>query len=52
MRVALVQRLASSPDDVGGRIEVGLADLKVDDVHPLGFESPSLGQYLKRGLGA
>ena len=38
--------------DVGGRVEVGLADLEVDDVAALRLERARPHQDFERGLGA
>ena len=49
---ALVQGLGGGLDHVGGGVEVGLADLQVDDVFALGFQGPRLDQHFEGGFGA
>jgi hypothetical protein len=49
---AAAQGLHAGLDDVGGRVEIGLADLEVDDVAALGFQRPRPHQHLEGGLGA
>ena len=38
--------------EVPGGVEVGFANLQVDDLPALGLQSPGLGQHFKRGFGA
>ena len=52
VRPALVeQRACGRLADVGRRVEVGLADLEVDDVAAGGLERPGAGGGLEGGLG-
>ena len=51
VRVAVREGVAAGLDDVRRRIEVGLADLQMDHVHPLGLQPSSLCQHLEGGLG-
>ena len=51
MGVAGVEGLSRRVDDVPGRVEVGLADLEVDDLAALRFECPRASEDLKRRLG-
>jgi hypothetical protein len=46
----LIQGLLRSLDDVAGGVEIGLADLEVNDMAALGFQSPGPHQDFKRGL--
>jgi hypothetical protein len=46
------QRLDGGLADVVRRVEVGLADLEVDDLAALGLEGPGPGQHLERRFGA
>jgi len=52
MRVPAVQGVHGGLDDVGGRVEVRLADLQVDDLAARRFERPGSRQDLERRLGA
>ena len=49
---AVVERLLGGLADVDRGVEIGLADLQVDDVVALGFPGASLGRSLESGLGA
>ena len=51
VRPAVAQGVDAGLDDVGGRVEVGLADLEVDDVAPLRLERAGADQDFKRGFG-
>src|SRR5437588_10308198 len=51
MSLTALQRPYPGLDHIARCIEIGLADLKVDDVSPLRFESPGSGKYLERRLG-
>ncbi len=48
--VAVAQRLDGGFDDVGRRLEVGLADAEVDDVLALALERIGARQHLEGGL--
>ena len=50
MGKAFVQRVTSRIDDVGRRIEIGLADLEMDDVAALFFKCARFHQYFECGL--
>ena len=50
--VALLQRFDAGSYDVGGSIEVGLADFEVDDVLALRFEGAGANQNFKGSFGA
>ena len=52
MRGPALQRLDRGVGDVGGGVEVGLADLEVDDAAPLGLEGPGANQDFEGGLRA
>src|SRR2546423_3630450 len=52
MGKAFVQRIASRVDDVAGRIEIGLTDLKMNDVAALRFKCARLYQNFEGRLGA
>ena len=52
MGVTIVQGALGGFDDVRRCREIGLADLQMDDVPPLGLELAGLGEHLKRGFGA
>ena len=49
---ALVERPLGRLADVGRRVEIGLADLEVDDRPALGLERAGAGADLERALGA
>ena len=44
------ERVGCSIDDVRGRIEVGLADLQMDDLAPLRFQRPGPTKNFERGF--
>jgi hypothetical protein len=46
----VTQRPAAGLDDVGGGVEVGLADLEVDDLVPPGLERLGLREHREGGL--
>ena len=48
----LAQGVNASVDNIGGRVEIGLADFEVDDVLPLFLERASAVQDFKCGFGA
>ena len=50
--IALLQSANAGVNDMLWSIEVGFANLQVDDFPALGLERPRLGQYLESGLGA
>jgi hypothetical protein len=50
MREALVEGIDAGVDHVARRIEVGLTDLKVDDVVALGFEGAGTHQDFESGF--
>ena len=52
VRVAFVHRVLRGRDDVRRSLEVGLPDLEVDDVLPLGLQRLGLRQDFERGLGS
>ena len=52
MSEALVQSVGRRVDDVGRRIEIGLADLEMNNVAALRLERSRLDQHFERGLGA
>ena len=52
VRVTLAEGPHARLDDVRRGVEVGLADLEVDDVPPLCLESPRPGEDLERPLGS
>ena len=52
MRLARVQRGRRGVADVERRVEVGLADLQVDDLATLSFERSRAGENAERGLRA
>ena len=52
VRRAGVERRLGRLADVGRRVEVGLADLEVDDRAALGLERAGAGGHLERALGA
>ena len=51
VRLALVERALGGFADVGGRVEIGLADLEMDDRSALGLERARAGADLERALG-
>ena len=51
MRPTAAQRLHASVDDVGGRVEIGLADFQMDNIIALGFEGTGPDQYFEGSLG-
>ena len=51
VRGAVVEGPLGRVADVGGRVEVGLADLEVDDLLALPLEGLGAGQHLEGGLG-
>ena len=50
MSLAALQGRNTGRDDRRGRVEVGFADLKVDDVPSLRLERPRLREDLESGL--
>src|SRR4029453_6697997 len=52
MREALMQRIACRVDDVCRCIEIGLPNLEMDDVAPLGLQRSRLHQHFECSLGA
>ena len=52
MRPALAEGINAGLDDVGWRIEIRLADFKVNDALALALERARLVQNFKGGLGA
>ena len=52
MRPALIERLLGRLDDVLRRVEIGLADLQVNDAAALRLQRAGLHQNLERGLDA
>src|SRR5271166_3695947 len=52
MGIALAQSVHSGLDDVGGRVHVGLADLKVNDVSSLALQSASTHQHFEGSFGS
>jgi hypothetical protein len=49
---SFMKRVDSRLDDVGGRVEVGLADFQVNDFFALLFERAGAVQNFKGGFGA
>ena len=47
---ALFERLLTRGDDVGRRVEVGLANFEVDHRPTLGFEGASANEHFEGGL--
>ena len=45
--VALMEGIGSGVDDVFGSVEIGLTDLHVNDMLPLGFKGAGLGEHFK-----
>ena len=52
VRPALVQGVAAGFDDVGGRVEIGLADFQVNNALALRFQGTRPDQHFEGGLGA
>ena len=52
MRPALIERLSSRPRRCARGVEIGLADLQVNDVAALRFECAGAHQYFKGGFHA
>ncbi len=52
MSEAFVQSVGSRADDVARGIEIGFADLEMNDVAALCLQRSRLHQYFERGLGA
>ena len=52
MRPAVAQRLDAGFDDIHRRIEIGLADLQMDNVLALGFECPRSNKHFEGRLCA
>ena len=52
VRLAVPQRLGRGLDDMGRRVEIGLADLEVDDALAGGLEGLGAGEDFECGLGA
>jgi len=50
--LAVAQASYPGLDDVGRRIEIGLADLQVNDLPALGFQGLGLSQNLERSFCA
>ncbi len=50
MGVALTKGLHTGFNNVLGRIEVGLADLQMNDLLALGFQHPGFRQHFESGL--
>src|SRR5262249_52627377 len=51
VRGAVVEGLLACLADVPGRVEIGLADLEVDDLSSLPLQGLGAGQHLERGFG-
>src|SRR5579862_5327394 len=51
MRPALAHGVGARLDDVGGRVEIGLADFQVDDAFALPLKGAGLIQNFKGGFG-
>ena len=49
--VSVSEGVPACLDDVCGRVEVRLAYLEMDHVHPIGLQPARLGQHLEGGLG-
>jgi hypothetical protein len=49
---AFLQGVTTGVDDVIWSVEIGFADLEVDDIVPLGFEGTSLYENLEGGFSA
>ncbi len=52
MGLASVEGVFRRPPDVIRRVEVGLADLEVDDVAALRFQRSGSGEHLEGGFGS
>src|SRR4051812_8631388 len=52
MSEAFVERAASGVDDISRCIEIGFANLKMNNVAALCFQRPRLNQNFEGGLGA
>ena len=52
MRPATTHRFCAGVNDVGGSIEIGLADLQMDNILALSFECAGAHQHFEGGLRA